>query len=216
MTIRAVVIDDEKDTLDLFCNLLTSHEIKIVGKGYTAEEALFLFQKLKPDVIFLDVSMPVHDGLYALEKIRELNPNAVVFLIVEKMTLNTEMKMNRLNPSAVFREPLDVNEIIRKTHQFCLPPKDELENMQKTMITLALKNTLLELGHDELDKVTTILQKDHHMTLDDCYDNPDELKLVLRDLFGESIDAVLDSFKENMKVISSNTQIKNFISNLHE
>ena len=85
----------------------------------------------------------------------------MVFLIVEKMTLNTEMKMNRLNPSVVFREPLDVNEIIRKTHQFCLPPKDELENMQKTMITLALKNTLLELGHDELDKVTTILQKDH-------------------------------------------------------
>ncbi len=216
MTIRAVVIDDDKDALDLFCNLLTSHEIKIVGKGYNGEEALFLFQKLKPDVIFLDVSMPVYDGLYALEKIRELNPNAVVFLIVEKMTLNTEMKMNRLNPSVVFREPFDVNEIIRKTHHFCLPPKDELEKMQKTMITLALKNTLLELGPDELDKVTTILQKDHNMTLDDCYDNPDELKLVLRDLFGESIDVVLDSFKENMKVISSNTQIKNFISNLHE
>jgi len=62
---------------------------------------------------------------------------------------------------------LDVNEIIRKTHQICSPPKDELENMQKTLITLALKNTLLELGHDELDKVTTILQKDHSMTLDD-------------------------------------------------
>jgi len=216
MTIRAVVIDDEKDTLDLFCNLLTSHEIKIVGKGYTGEEALFLFQKLKPDVIFLDVSMPVHDGLYALEKIRELNPDAVVFLIVEKMTLNTEMKMNRLNPSAVFREPLDVNEIIRKTHQFCLPPKDELENMQKTMITLALKNTLLELGHDELDKVITILQKDHNMTLDDCYDNPDELKLVLKDLFGESYDDILHSFKENMKSISSHNSTKHFISNLHE
>ena len=216
MTIRAVVIDDEQDTLDLFCNLLTSHEIKIVGKGYNGEEALFLFQKLKPDVIFLDVSMPVHDGLYALEKIRELNPDAVVFLIVEKMTLNSEMKMNRLNPSAVFREPLDVNEIIRKTHQFCLPPKDELENMQKTMITLALKNTLLELGHDELDKVITILQKDHNMTLDDCSENPDELKLVLQDLFGKSYDDILHSFKENMKVISSHTQTKNFISSLHK
>jgi chemotaxis response regulator CheB len=216
MTIRAVVIDDEKDTLDLFCNLLISHEIQIVGKGYNGEEALFLFQKLKPDVIFLDVSMPVYDGLYALEKIRELNPNAIVFLIVEKMTLNTEMKMNRLNPSAVFREPLDVNEIIRKTHQFCLPPKDELENMQKTMITLALKNTLLELGHDELDKVTIILQKDHNMTLDDCYENPDELKLVLHNLFGESYDDILKSFKENMKSISSHNSIKHFISNLHK
>ena len=216
MSIRAVVIDDEKDTLDLFCNILTSHEIQIVGKGYNGEEALFLFQKLKPDVIFLDVSMPIYDGLYALEKIRELNPNAIVFLIVEKMTLNTEMKMNRLNPSAVFREPLDVNEIIHKTHQFCLPPKDELENMQKTMITLALKNTLLELGHDELDKVTTILQKDHNMTLDDCYENPDELKLVLQDLFGESYDDILKSFKENMKSISSHNSTKHFISNLHE
>jgi chemotaxis response regulator CheB len=216
MTIRAVVIDDEKDTLDLFCNLLISHEIQIVGKGYNGEEALFLFQKLKPDVIFLDVSMPVYDGLYALEKIRELNPNAIVFLIVEKMTLNTEMKMNRLNPSAVFREPLDVNEIIRKTHQFCLPPKDELENMQKTMITLALKNTLLELGHDELDKVTIILQKDHNMTLDDCYENPDELKLVLHNLFGESYDDILKSFKEHMKSISSHNSIKHFISNLHK
>jgi len=88
--------------------------------------------------------------------------------------------------------------------------------MQKTMITLALKNTLLELGHDELDKVTTILQKDHHMTLDDCYDNPDELKIVLKDLFGESYDDILHSFKENMTVISSHTQTKNFISTLHE
>lgn len=216
MSIRAVVVDDEKDTLDLFCTLLTSHNINVVGKGYNGEEAVFLFQKLKPDVVFLDVSMPVSDGLYALEKIREINPNAVVFLIVEKMTLNAEMKMNRLNPSLVFREPLDVNEIIRKTHQICSPPKDELENMQKTLITLALKNTLLELGHDELDKVTTILQKDHSMNLDDCYDNPDNFKQVLQDLFGESYGDVLHSFKENMKTISSYSSTKHFISNLHK
>ncbi len=216
MSIRALVVDDEKDTLDLFCELLISHDIQIVGKGHNGQEALYLFQKLKPDVVFLDVSMPVYDGLHALEKIREINPNAVVFLIVEKMTLNTEMNMNRLNPSFVFREPLDVDEIIRKTHQFCLPPKDELENMQKTMITLALKNTLLELGHDELDKVITMLQKDYNLTLDDCYDNPDDLKRILQDLFGESYADILHSLKDNMKEISSHNSTKNFISNLHE
>ena len=135
MSIRALVVDDEKETLDLFSELLTSHNIQVVGKGHNGQEALFLFQKLKPDVVYLDVSMPVYDGLYALEKIREINPNAIVFLIVEKMSLKSEMKMNRLNPSFVFREPLDVDEIIQNTHRFCLPPKDELENMQKTMIT---------------------------------------------------------------------------------
>ncbi|WP_428324343.1 response regulator transcription factor [Nitrosopumilus sp.] len=216
MSIRALVVDDEKETLDLFCELLTTHNIQIVGKGHNGQEALFLFQKLKPDVVYLDVSMPVYDGLYALEKIREINPNAIVFLIVEKMSLKSEMKMNRLNPSFVFREPLDVDEIIQNTHRFCLPPKDELENMQKTMTTLALKNTLLELGHDELDKVISILQKDYNLTLDDCYDNPEDLKHVLQDLFGESYDNILHSLRSNMKEISSHNSTKNFISNLHE
>lgn len=216
MSIRALVVDDEKETLDLFCELLATHDIQIVGKGHNGQEALFLFQKLKPDVVYLDISMPVYDGLYALEKIREINPNAIVFLIVEKMSLKSEMKMNRLNPSFVFREPLDVDEIIQNTHRFCLPPKDELENMQKTMITLALKNTLLELGHDELDKVISILQKDYHLTLDDCYDNPEDLKHVLQDLFGESYSDILQSLRSNMKEILSHNSTKNFISNLHE
>ncbi|WP_428326773.1 response regulator transcription factor [Nitrosopumilus sp.] len=216
MSIRALVVDDEKETLDLFCELLTTHGIQIVGKGHNGQEALFLFQKLKPDVVYLDVSMPVYDGLYALEKIREINPNAVIFLIVEKMSLRSEMKMNRLNPSFVFREPLDVDDIIQNTHRFCLPPKDELENMQKTMVTLALKNTLLELGPDELDKVISMLQKDYSLTLDDCYDNPEDLKHVLQDLFGESYDEILQSLRTNMKEISSHNSTKNFISNLHE
>ena len=216
MSIRALVVDDEKETLDLFSELLTSHNIQVVGKGHNGQEALFLFQKLKPDVVYLDVSMPVYDGLYALEKIREINPNAIVFLIVEKMSLKSEMKMNRLNPSFVFREPLDVDDIIQNTHRFCLPPKDELENMQKTMITLALKNTLLELGHDELDKVISILKKDYNLTLDDCYDNPEDLKHVLQDLFGESYGDILQSLRTNMKEISSHNTTKSFISNLHE
>ena len=124
MPIRAVVVDDEKETLDVFSELLANHEIKVVGRGYNGQEAVFLFQKLKPDLVFLDVSMPTYDGVYGLKKIRELNPNAVIIMIVERMTLKTEMEMNRLKPSAVFREPIDINEIIRKTHELCAPPKD--------------------------------------------------------------------------------------------
>ena len=215
MTIRAVVVDDDKETLHLFCDLLTSHKIKIVGKGYNGQEAIFLYQKLKPDVIFLDDSMPVYSGIDALQKIKELNPNAIVFMIVEKMKLNTELTLNRLHPSAVFHEPIDIDEIIQKTHLLCLPAKDELENMQKTMITLSLKNTLLELGNDELEKVIMMLHKDYNISLDDCYDNPDDLKQVLQTLFGESYDDILNSIKESLKEISTKQYAKNFIDDLN-
>ncbi len=216
MPIRAVVVDDEKETLDVFGELLANHEIKVVGTGYNGQEAVFLFQKLKPDIVYLDVSMPTYDGVYGLKKIRELNPNAVVVMIVERMTLKTEMEMNRLNPSAVFREPIDINEIIRKTHELCAPSKDELEKMQKTLVTLAVKNTLLELGMEELDKVMTMLQKDFNATLDDCYENPEYLKQVLEDLYGDSYQDILNSLKANMKEISMKSFSTDFMQALND
>lgn len=214
MTIRAVVVDDEKETVDIFCELLTNHEIKVAGIGYNGQEAVFLFQKLKPDVVYLDLSMPVYDGIYALQKIRELNPNAVVMMIVEKMTLKNELAISRLKPSAIFREPIDINEIIMKTHKLCSPTPDELQIMQKTMVTLTIKNALLELGTHEFDTVLTMLQKDFNCTLEDCYEHPEYLKQVLQDLFGDSYQDILNSLKMNMKEISLQKSTKNFIKEL--
>ena len=51
LLIRAVVIDDEKDTIQLFSELLTSNGIKVVGKGYNGQDAVFLYQKLKTGCI---------------------------------------------------------------------------------------------------------------------------------------------------------------------
>ena len=80
--------DDDKETVKLFSELLQSNGIKVVGKGFNGHDAVFLYQKLKPDVVYLDVTMPVFDGIYALEKIRELNLDAVIIMLADNITLN--------------------------------------------------------------------------------------------------------------------------------
>ena len=213
--IRAVVADDDKETVKLFSELLQSHEIKVIGKGFNGQDAVFLFQKLKPDVIFLDVSMPVFNGVYALEKIRELKQDAVVIMLANNITMNNEIAMNRLKPSAEIHEPIDINEIIIKTNELCAPTTDSEQHMKKTMVTLALKNTLLQLGIQELDKVVDLLHKDYNCTLEDCYEYPQYLKQVLQDLFGNSYrDYILSSLTENMKEIMSQQSIKEFLQEL--
>ena len=214
MLIRAVVIDDDKETIELFSELLTSNGIKVVGKGHNGQDAVFLFQKLKPDVIFLDILMPIYDGIFALQKIRDSNPDANVIVIYDKLSIGKEMELNRLKPSAVIREPIDVDDILRKTHKLCLPTGDSVDQMKKTMVTLAIKNTFLELGLDEFDKIVLMLQKDHNSTLEDCYDNPEFLKQVLQDLLGDSYSDVLSSLKENIKNISSHKSTENFLEAL--
>ncbi len=213
--IRAVVVDDDKDTVAIFSEILQSNNIQVVGKGYNGQEAAFLYQKLKPDVIFLDVIMPVYDGIYGITKIREMNPDAVVIITTNQMTINAQIALNKLKPSAVIKEPIDVNEILKTVNQLCAPSLDSENQMKKTMVTLALKNTLLELGIQEYDKIVSLLQKDYSCTLEDCYENPEYLRNILKDLFGDSYPDILNSLSENMKDILSQQSVKDFLQVLN-
>ena len=212
--IRAVVVDDDKDTIQLFSDLLSSNGIKVVGKGYNGQDAVFLFQKLKPDVLFLDILMPVYDGIFALKQIRDSYPEANVIAVYEKLSAGKEIELNRLKPSAIIKEPIDIDDILRKTHKLCMPAGDSLDEMKRTMVTLAIKNTFLELGLEEFDKIVLMLQKDYNSSLEDCYDNPEYLKQVLKDLLGDSYNDVLNSLKENIKNISSHKSTENFLDAL--
>jgi len=87
--------------------------------------------------------------------------------------------------------------------------------MKKTMVTLALKNTLLELGIQDYDKVVSLLQKDYRCTLDECYENPEYLRNILKDLYGNSYPDILNSISENMKDISSQATVKDFLQVLN-
>ena len=210
--IRAVIIDDDKDTIQLFNELLSSNGIKVVGKGYNGQDAVFLYQKLQPDILFLDVLMPVYDGVYALKKIRESHPESTIVVIYDKLNIGKEIEINRLKPSAIIKEPIDVDDILRITHKLCMPAGDSVDQMKRTMVTLAIKNTLLELGLEEYDKIVLMLQKDHNCSIEDCYDSPEFLKQVLQDLFGDSYNDVLNSLKENLKNISSHKSTENFLN----
>jgi len=212
--IRAVVVDDDKDTVALFSEILSSNNIAVIGKGYNGQEAAFLYQKLKPDVVFLDIVMPVYDGIYGLTKIRGMNPDAIVIITTNQMTINAQIALNKLKPSAIIKEPIDVNEIIKTVNQLCLPSLDSVNEMKKTMVILAIKNTLLELGIEEYDKVLDLLQKEYGCKLDDCYENPENLKNILKKLFGNSYHDIINSLSENLKGISTQQSVKEFLENL--
>ena len=80
----AIVVDDDHDTVEVFSDLLQILQIRVIGKGYDGRQAVELYQKLRPALVILDVYMPKYDGVYALEKIREINPSAKVMRSEER------------------------------------------------------------------------------------------------------------------------------------
>ncbi|WP_101476704.1 LytR/AlgR family response regulator transcription factor [Candidatus Nitrosotalea bavarica] len=71
MGINAIVIDDNKELLACFVELLQFSNINVIDTGRNGKEAVELYQKHRPDILFMDIEMPQYDGFYGLKKIKE-------------------------------------------------------------------------------------------------------------------------------------------------
>jgi pilus assembly protein CpaE len=73
--INVVVVDDIDESREMILRMLQfDSSIEVVGTGRTGIEAIESAQKLKPDVVVMDINMPDMDGITATEAIRKKVP----------------------------------------------------------------------------------------------------------------------------------------------
>ncbi|MFB6275992.1 MAG: response regulator transcription factor [Halothece sp.] len=78
-TLRVLIADDHELTrYSLKLVLSTRQAITLVGVACNGKEALELAQKYSPDVLVMDLQMPVMDGLSASTAIKKNNPKAQI------------------------------------------------------------------------------------------------------------------------------------------
>ena len=79
---RVVVADDNPDLRALFALLLDDEDdFTVVGTAANGAEAVQLTAELRPDLLVLDVNMPVMDGLAALSHVKATLPETRVVLL---------------------------------------------------------------------------------------------------------------------------------------
>lgn len=75
-----LLVDDEKDIMDLMEEVLLQEGFWSIRKAYTGAEALEFCREFQPDVIVLDIMLPDIDGLEVCKKIREFSYCSILFL----------------------------------------------------------------------------------------------------------------------------------------
>jgi DNA-binding NarL/FixJ family response regulator len=79
---RVVIADDMDDLRFLYRMSLEGRpEFEIVGEASNGQEAIDVVSEHKPDVVLLDLAMPVLDGLQALPKLREASPDTKIVIL---------------------------------------------------------------------------------------------------------------------------------------
>lgn len=81
-TARILLVDDHPRFVAQVRRLLETHpDVRVVGSAASGEESLALTQALRPDVVFLDISMGGINGLETAQILRHTCPQSRVVLV---------------------------------------------------------------------------------------------------------------------------------------
>jgi len=81
MSKRVLIVDDAAFMRMMIKNVLTQNGYEVAGEASNGQEALVLYDKLKPDLVTLDITMPEMDGIQTLKELLKMDPSANVIMV---------------------------------------------------------------------------------------------------------------------------------------
>lgn len=76
-----LVIDDSPFVCKAVTKALEGTDYEVVANALNGRMGLDLYQEHKPDVVTLDVTMPIMDGLETAQKLHEMDPNVKIIML---------------------------------------------------------------------------------------------------------------------------------------
>lgn len=118
---QVLVIDDSMFIVKQLSQILTSSGFNILGTAANGEEGLQKYKELYPkiDLVTLDITMPMMDGVAALEKIMEFDDKANVVMV-----------------TALGRQDLVKKALLMGARNYIVKPLDRLKVLERVVMTL--------------------------------------------------------------------------------
>ncbi len=117
---RVLLADDEIHIRALMKAMMKSINAEIIAEAANGQEAIDLFKEHKPDLMLLDINMPVKTGEETLKEVMKENPRAFVIMMTSLSDAESVEKCMNLGAANFIRKdtPIDkMKEIIKQTWQ---------------------------------------------------------------------------------------------------
>ena len=82
MVIQVAIVDDQPLFADGLGRIVGAQpEMEVIGTAHDGESGVKMCAELRPDVILMDINMPIMDGVTATGKIRDILPDAKILIL---------------------------------------------------------------------------------------------------------------------------------------
>ena len=107
---RVLIVDDEPDVLDVLTDIVGAFGYDI-STGINGAEALAIIRMTPPDVVLLDLTMPVMSGREALTHLQADHPNIPVVVVAAQVDAELALHLEALGAFGYISKPFEVAEI---------------------------------------------------------------------------------------------------------
>jgi DNA-binding NarL/FixJ family response regulator len=115
-----LVVDDNAEIRRLLCKLFAFEaDFKVCGEAANGQEAIERAQELHPDVIVIDFSMPVMNGIDAARALKNLMPSVPLIMFSEYGDVFSENEAFSAGISALVSKSAHVSVLLQKVRSFC-------------------------------------------------------------------------------------------------
>ncbi len=109
---RAVVADDSATMRMLLASILQHAKVEVVGQAPDGRQAAEMVARCKPEIVCLDMDMPVMNGLDALDLIRVQSPASRVLMITGRAGKDLVMQAAKRGASGYILKPFQPDKVI--------------------------------------------------------------------------------------------------------
>src|SRR5579864_9281771 len=100
--LRVLIAEDSATTRDLLVEILRSdRELQVVGEAKNGVEVVAMTKELRPDVVTMDIRMPLMDGFEATKQIMVEAPTPIVIVSASVDAREVEVSMHALRAGAL-------------------------------------------------------------------------------------------------------------------
>jgi len=112
--LKIIFIDDESLTVKMLNKLLDwkSLDIEVAGDASNGLDALFLVDRVNPDIILVDIEMPVMDGLTFMEELKNRKIRAAVIVLSAYSEFSYAQKAISYGARDYLLKPIDENKLL--------------------------------------------------------------------------------------------------------
>lgn len=109
---KILIVDDSKIFRKILRTVLTDNGYEIVGEAGNGQEALEILKTVTPDLVTLDITMPVMDGLEALKNIKTSYPSVKVVMVSAAGQKAKVMEALKAGASDFIQKPFDADAVL--------------------------------------------------------------------------------------------------------